>query len=267
MTTSTSEEELQVFQVQGVLAVTLNRPKALNSLTQGMLTGLRDALDKARKSPDIRVVVLSANGRGFCAGADLSELEARSSRGDFSFAEELRSRFNPLVMEMRRLEKPVIASINGVAAGAGASLALGADIKIASEDASFICAFVRVGLAPDTGLTHLLPRALGLAKSLEHAWTAKPISSKDALACGLVNEVVPAYRLESATMAMAKKLLEAPPKAVALTKRAMNRASEASFEEALDYEAQLQDILGKTPDHREGVAAFLEKRPPKFTGE
>lgn len=247
--------------------MTLNRPKVLNSLTLGMLKGLMDALKSAEKRPEIRCIIIGATGRAFCAGADLGDLRKRQAEAPFSLGEELQKHFNPLIRQIRRMEKPVLGVVNGLAAGAGASLILACDVKVASEEASFICAFVRVGLVPDSGMTWLLPRHLGLSKALEHAWTAQPITAQQALASGLVNHVVPPYRLESTALALAVKLVEAPPRAVALTKRAMNRSWENSLEAQLEYEAQLQEILGKTKDHGEGVAAFLEKRPPKFTGD
>lgn len=256
-----------ISEAAGVMVLTLNRPKVLNALTLEMMKGLSTALKKAEKSKDVRCVVLTANGRAFCAGADLGDLKKRQSEAEFSLGDELRRHFNPLVAQIRKMEKPVVGSINGLAAGAGASLILAADVKVCSDAASFICAFVKVGLVPDSAMTYLLPRHMGVSKALEHAWTAKPITAADALACGLVNEVVPPYRLEAATMELAARLTQAPPRAVALTKRAMNRSLENSFEGQMEYEAELQEILGKTKDHQEGVTAFLEKRAPKFIGE
>ncbi len=262
-----TEEQLLIVEAGGVMTLTLNRPKVLNSLTLGMLKGLMDALKSAEKRPEIRCVVITATGRAFCAGADLGDLRKRQTEAPFSLGEELQGHFNPLIQQIRRMEKPVLGAVNGLAAGAGASLILACDIKVAAEEASFICAFVRVGLVPDSGMTWMLPRTLGLSKALEHAWTAQPITAQQALEAGLVNHVVPPYRLEATTLALAAKLVEAPPRAVALTKRVMNRSWENSLDAQLEYEAQLQEVLGKTKDHAEGVAAFLEKRAPKFTGE
>lgn len=262
-----TEAEILTAHAAGVMTLTLNRPKVLNALTGGMMRGLLESLKSAEKSSEIRCVVLTAAGRAFCAGADLGDLKKRQAQGDFSLGGELRSLFNPLVSQIRRMEKPVIGVANGLAAGAGASLVLSCDIKLAAEEASFICAFVKVGLVPDSGMTAMLARHLGLFRALEHSWTAKPITAAQALACGLVNEVMPAYRLEGAALALAGQLASGPPKALALTKRALNRAWERHWDDQLEYEAQLQDILGRTRDHSEGVAAFLEKRPPRFTGE
>jgi 2-(1,2-epoxy-1,2-dihydrophenyl)acetyl-CoA isomerase len=266
MTTAT-EEPLLADKAGGVLVLTLNRPKVLNALTLAMLEDLNKRLKEAERDPEVRCVVLKAAGRAFTAGADLGDLKARQEKSAFSLGDELRRHFNPLILQLRRMEKPVVASVQGLAAGAGASLALACDLKLCAEEASFILAFVKVGLVPDSGLSWTLPRHLGLAKALEHAWTAKPLAAADALAAGLVNSVVPAYRLEAAVLEVAGKLVSAPPRAVALTKRQMNRALEQGFEAQLEYEAQLQEILGRTRDHAEGVQAFLEKRPARFTGE
>lgn len=265
--TTTTDDSLLSTQAAGVLVLTLNRPKALNALTMSMMKHLMASLKEAEANRDVRCVVLTAAGRAFCAGADLGELKKRQEAGPFSLGDELRRFFNPLIAQIRRMEKPVVGSVNGLAAGAGASLILATDVKICSEGASFICAFVKVGLVPDSAMTYLLPRHLGLSRALEHAWTAKPITASEALSAGLVNEVVPSYRLEAATMEMAQRLALAPPRAVAMTKRVMNRSWENTIEEQMEYEAQLQEILGKSKDHQEGVAAFLEKRPPQFTGE
>ena len=260
--------ELLVETSDGVLTLTLNRPDVLNALTLGMMKGVLDALKKAATDKAVKAVVLTAAGRAFCAGADLGDLKKRQSAGSFSLGDELRDHFNPLVAQIRRLEKPVIGAINGLAAGAGASIILSADLKICCDKATFLNAFVRVGLAPDSGMTYILPRSLGISKALEHAWLAKPITAEQALACGLVNKVVPAEQVAAEARALALELAKMPPLALALTKRAINRSlSAASLDDQMEYEAQLQEILGRTKDHAEGVAAFLEKRPAKFIGE
>ncbi len=260
-------EELLVEESNGVMTLTLNRPEVLNSLTHGMMKGMMDALKKAEKDKNIRCVILTAAGRAFCAGADLADLKKRQAEKPLSFGEELRRHFNPLILQIRRMEKPVIGAANGLAAGAGASLILSTDIKVAAQEAKFISAFVRVGLAPDSGITYFMPRFLGLSLALEHAWTAKPITAEEALRFGWVNRVVSQAEVVVAAKEMAAELLKAPPRAVALTKRAMNRSLENDLESQMEYEAQLQEILGKTKDHQEGVAAFLEKRAPQWRGE
>jgi 2-(1,2-epoxy-1,2-dihydrophenyl)acetyl-CoA isomerase len=252
----------------GVLTLTLNRPDALNALTAAMLKGLAEAVTKAGRDKAVRVIALTGAGRAFSAGADLGDVKKRMKDGTFEHGDELRRTFNPLILAIRRVEKPVICAINGTAAGAGASLALACDLKICADDAKFINAFSKVGLIPDSGLTWLLPRTMGLSFALEHAWLAKSISAERALALGLVNRVVPAAELPAAMGETLCSLFAVPPLALALTKRAMNRALEApSLEDQLETEAQLQSFLGKTKDHAEGVASFLEKRAPKFTGE
>lgn len=262
------EAELLVEQEGPVLTLTLNRPKVLNALTHGMMEGLLSSLRKAEKDASVRVVVITGAGRAFCAGADLGDLKKGYQEGVApSLGAELRRWFNPLIAQIRRMEKPVIGMVNGLAAGAGASLILSTDVKFCAPSAKFIAAFASVGLAPDSGFTHMLVRTMGLSVALEHAWTAKPILATEAERWGLVNKVVPADELRQEVRAFVDKLLAAPPRALAVTKRSFNRAADADFEAMLDYEAQLQEVLGKTKDHMEGVNAFLEGRSPKFKGE
>lgn len=255
-------------QKDGVLTLTLNRPDVLNALTLDMMKGIRDSLKAAATDKAVKAVILTASGRAFCAGADLGDLKKRQSVSSFSLGDELRDHFNPLVSQIRRLEKPVIGAINGLAAGAGASIILSADLKVCAEKATFLNAFARVGLVPDSGMTYSLPRFLGYSKALEHMWLAKPVTAEQALACGLVNKVVPAEFVLVEAQMLAAELVKMPPLALALTKRAVNRSLEApSLDEQMEYEAQLQEILGTTKDHAEGVSAFLEKRPAQFKGE
>jgi 2-(1,2-epoxy-1,2-dihydrophenyl)acetyl-CoA isomerase len=248
----------------GVATITLDRPDALNSLTVQLKTELLAAFRQADRERGVRVVVLTGAGRAFCAGQDLRErLEPDAS----PLAVEIRERYNPLVLAMRRLEKPIVGAINGVAAGAGASLAFACDLRLAAEGASFVLAFGRVGLVPDTGATWLLPRLVGLARATELAMLDAPLGAADAERWGLVSRVVPGEALLDEARAMAARLADAAPRALALTKRALNRSLELSLEGALSYEADLQGIAGRTADHAEGIAAFLEKRPARFTGE
>jgi 2-(1,2-epoxy-1,2-dihydrophenyl)acetyl-CoA isomerase len=248
----------------GVLTLTLNRPDALNSFTIEMKEALLAALKDAARDRDVRAIVLTGAGRAFSAGQDLKE---RQAPGVADLGTELRVRYNPIILAMRRLEKPIIGAINGIAAGAGASLAFACDIRIAAEEASFLLAFGRVGLIPDSGATWFLPRLVGPAKAAELAFMGEPLTAAEAERFGLVAKVVPAAELMAAVRGMATKLAASAPRSLALTKRALNRAAESTLEQALEYEAWLQAIAGATADHAEGIAAFLEKRPPRFTGE
>jgi 2-(1,2-epoxy-1,2-dihydrophenyl)acetyl-CoA isomerase len=249
---------------EGILTLTLNRPDALNSFTVAMKEELLAALKEAARDKSVRVVILTGAGRAFSAGQDLKE---RQSPSVADLGTELRARYNPIILAMRRLEKPIIGAVNGVAAGAGMSVAMACDIVIASESASFIEAFGRVGLVPDTGSTWYLPRLVGYARAAEMVFTAEPVDAQTAERVGLVNRVVPADELMEEARSLATKLAAASPRALALAKRGLNRALESGLEESLEYEAQLQSIAGRSKDHVEGVAAFVEKRAAQFTGE
>jgi 2-(1,2-epoxy-1,2-dihydrophenyl)acetyl-CoA isomerase len=247
----------------GVGTITLDRPGALNSLEATLKAELPAAFREAARDPAVRVVVLTGAGRAFCAGQDLKE---RLAPDPTPLDVEVRTRFNPIVQAIRSLDKPVIASINGVAAGAGASLAFACDLRIAAEGASFVLAFGRIGLIPDSGATWLLPRLVGLGRATELILLADPISAPEALRIGLVNRVVAGPSLAAETARLAAGLVASAPRALALAKQALRRAQESTFEGALDYEASLQGIAGRTADHAEGLAAFVEKREPRFSG-
>ena len=247
----------------GVATITRDRPAALNSLDATLKRDLLAAVREAGRDPGVRAVVLTGAGRAFCAGQDLNErLQPEATPLDV----EVRERFNPIVAAIRSLDKPVIAAVNGVAAGAGSSLALACDLRIAADTASFVLAFGRIGLVPDSGATWLLPRLIGAGRAAELMLLPDPLPAAEALRIGLVNRVVPAAELPAAVGAMAATLAAAAPRALALTKRALRQALEAGFEATLDYEASLQGIAGRTDDHAEGLAAFVEKRPPRFSG-
>jgi 2-(1,2-epoxy-1,2-dihydrophenyl)acetyl-CoA isomerase len=247
-----------------IATITLDRPDALNALTVGMKGELLAALRTIGRDRSIRSVVLTGAGRAFCAGQDLKErLEPDSP----PLAVELRERYNPIIRQMQALDQPIVGAINGVAAGAGASLAFACDIRLAAEDASFVLAFGRLGLVPDSGATWFLPRLIGPAKAAELALLGTTLSAVDAERFGLVARVVTADDLTAEARAAAVRLAELAPRALALTKRALQRSWSVDLDEALEDEAYRQGIAGDTADHAEGLAAFLEKRPPRFTGE
>jgi 2-(1,2-epoxy-1,2-dihydrophenyl)acetyl-CoA isomerase len=265
-----------------IATITLDRPDVLNAFDRALKEELLTALKQAARDAEVRVVVVTGAGRAFSAGQDLRERlpadpgEAGGPAGAAGGAsaapptpldQELRERYNPIILAIRTMDKPVIAAVNGVAAGAGMSLALACDMRIASEAASFIEVFGRVGLVPDTGSTWFLPRMVGPAKALELIWTTDSVDAPTALALGIVNRVVAPDQLVSETRALAVRLASAAPLALALAKRAVNRGLETGLPEALDYEASLQGIAGRSADYAEGVRAFLEKRPARFTGD
>ena len=250
-----------------VRTLRLNRPDSLNALDDDLLKALGRAVADADKDRIVRCVVVTGAGRGFCSGQDLAAVAARyKSSEPIELGAHLRERYNPIITRLRTMEKPIIASVNGVAAGAGCSLALACDIRIAAESASFIEAFVNVGLAPDSGSTFMLPRLIGVARAMEIAFTGRKVTAAEALQIGLVNQVVPDDQLAAATKKLADKLAGLPTRAIGLTKRAINASWRADLETHLDYEAMLQTTAGQTHDHREGVTAFLEKRPAQFRG-
>jgi len=251
---------LRSEQVDHVLTLTLDRPEALNALDASLKTGLLAALRSAARDRSVRAVILTGAGRAFCAGQDLREPGLTGSR----IGREVRERYNPLILALARLEKPVVAAVNGVAAGAGLSLALACDIRLAADTATFTCAFGRVGLVPDSGLSWFLPRIVGLGRALELALTTDPVDAAAAERMGLVDRVVPAPDLARQAAALADRLAAGAPLAMGLTKRALLAAASMDLETALEAEAQLQTAAGRSADHAEGIAAFTEKRPPRF---
>lgn len=249
---------------EGVATVTLNRPAKLNAFTDQMIRETTAAFKSAGRDEAVRCVVLTGAGRGFSAGQDLTEFQERAD--GFSIAEHLRHGYHRLIKEIVSLEKPVIGAINGVAAGAGCGVALATDIRIAADSAGFILSFSRIGLIPDSGTNWFLPRLVGHARAFEMAVTADRVSAEKALEWGLINRIAPAAQLPEIVAAWARLLADGPTRAFGLTKRAMNRSWDMSLDEALSYEAYLQEVAGRTGDNREGVTAFLEKREPRFEG-
>jgi 2-(1,2-epoxy-1,2-dihydrophenyl)acetyl-CoA isomerase len=248
----------------GVATITLNRPASLNSLTVPMKVELLGALRRVERDTAVRAVILTGAGRAFCAGQDLRE---RLEPDAAPLGVELRERYNPIIRAIRALPKPILAAINGVAAGAGASLAMACDLRVAADTASFALAFGQVGLVPDSGATWFLPRLVGGTRASELALLGDSVTADDALRLGLVGRVVPAGDLLTEARELAVRLAAGAPRAMALTKRALAGTWDRDLEGALEYEAHLQDMAGRTNDHREGMAAFLEKRPPRFSGE
>lgn len=254
-------DAIRVVHADGVATITLNRPESLNSLNAALRRELLSAIKAAGRDDAVRAVVITGEGRGFCSGADL-----RGGSAERDFRRVLTDEYNPLITAIRELPLPVIAAVNGVAAGAGVSLALACDLIYAAEDARFIQAFVRIGLVPDSGSTRALVRALGRHRAARLIFGGEPLSAADALAAGLVTEVVPPEQLATVAHAAAARLAAAPTRAIALAKRAINHAEDALLSESLAMEAALQELAGRTEDHAEGVAAFGEKREPRFIG-
>lgn len=247
----------------GVLTLTLNRPEALNSLSTELLTALAKSLAAAAEDDSVRAIVVTGSGRGFCSGQDL-KADIAEDGGDIR--SHLRQHYLPVIEGMRRLEKPIVAAVNGVAAGAGLSLALAADLRVAAESATFVQAFVRIGLVPDAGGTFYLPRLIGLGRALELAMLGDSIDAQEALRIGLVNRVVPDSELASATAELAGRLARGP-RSVGLIKRVLHQSFEADFYAQFGNEERAQLEALESEDFREGIKAFLEKRPAGFSGK
>ena len=248
----------------GVMTVTMNRPEVLNALNPAMLDGLRAALAAAKADDAVRAVVLTGAGRGFCAGADLGSDAMRTGRTDVS--QGLREHYHPIVLAMRQLPKPIVAAVNGSAAGAGMSLALACDVVLAGESASFLQAFSKIGLVPDCGSTWFLPRIVGDVRARALMLMAEKIPARDALQFGLVWKVVADDALAAEAAGCAARLAAMPTRALDLIKQALTQSAANGLGEQLEVEALLQGQAFRTEDFREGVAAFVEKRAPRFVG-
>jgi 2-(1,2-epoxy-1,2-dihydrophenyl)acetyl-CoA isomerase len=253
--------EVETTRDGAVLTITLNRPDVLNAFNADMHRALGGALKEAR-APDVRAVVITGAGRGFCVGQDLTEF--REAPGDIG--SRLRGNYHPNILAIRALEKPVLAAVNGPAAGAGLSLACACDLRVAADDATFVPAFINIGLVPDSGGTYFVRRLLGTARAFEWLTSGRRLTAAEAHAWGLVSEVVESDRLADRAAELAAELAAMPTRGIAMTKRLLDRAEQTTLEEQLELEAQLQTAATQTADFSEGVAAFLEKREPRFEG-
>ncbi len=250
----------------GAAHLTLNRPDRLNSFTAQMHDEVAHALERVAKS-DARVLVLTGAGRGFCAGQDLSDRAVAPGGEGVDLGESLEKRYNPLIRRLTTLEMPVVCAVNGVAAGAGANIALACDIVIAARGAKFIQSFANIGLIPDSGGTWTLPRLAGQARALGLALTGEPLTAERAEAWGLIWKCVDDDKLADETSVLAAKFATAPTKGLAATKKLIRESGARTLDAQLDVERDAQRTLGRTGDYKEGVAAFMEKRPPKFSGQ
>ncbi len=254
---------------EGIATVTLNRPDSLNAVDEATKRELGTCMKNCRHDEAVRCVILTGAGRAFCSGQDLKELKTAYADEDYTphLGEFLRNQYNPIISNIRKMEKPVIAAVNGVAAGAGCSLALACDLRIAGESAAFVQSFVQVGLIPDSGATYFMPRLIGLARAAELAFTGEKVDARRAFEIGLVNRVIADAELMGYANNLARKLAALPTRSIALTKRLLNQSFGNTLDEQLEAEAFAQETAGLTQDHLEGVRAFMEKRKPGFIGK
>jgi 2-(1,2-epoxy-1,2-dihydrophenyl)acetyl-CoA isomerase len=249
---------------QGIANLTLNRPEVFNAFNEQQSHDMLDALKKIEKDKSIRVVVLTGAGKAFCSGQDLKSIAGSKNR---SLSESLYKRYNPMIRAMRNLPVPIICKLNGVAAGAGCSLALASDMIIASENATLIEVFINVGLVLDSGSSYFLPRLVGSARAFELSTMGSKVTAAQALEWGMVNKVVKPEELDAETSKVADYYAKAPTKAIGLMKKMLNKSFNSDLDTMLQYEAYCQEIAGRSADYKEGVTAFNEKRKPEFRGE
>jgi 2-(1,2-epoxy-1,2-dihydrophenyl)acetyl-CoA isomerase len=261
-----SYEHILFAQDAGIARLTFNRPDRLNSFNDTMHAEVRDALSRVRADASARVLLMTGAGRGFCAGQDLSDRAVSASDAPVDLGASIERNYKPLVLALRSLPMPVICAVNGVAAGAGANLAFACDIVIAAKSASFIESFSKLGLIPDTGGTYFLPRLAGTARAIGMAMLGDKISAEQAAAWGLIWQCVDDAELPAAADKLAAHFAQAPTRGLARTKQAIYASGANSLESQLDLERDLMRELGASDDYREGVAAFMAKRPPRFTG-
>lgn len=250
-------------QKENILIISLNRPDVYNAFNSDMLSELHDAFKKAGEDENIRCVILTGTGKAFCSGQDLKDFNEKK----LTFKEALEQRYNPLIRSIAYLPKPVICAINGVAAGAGISLALACDYRIAAESATLTEVFINVGLVPDSGSSYFLPRIVGYAKAFEMCATGDKVTASEAKEIGLVNKVVSGKLLMKSAEAAAGNFASRPTKAIGMIKDLLNRSFESSLDEMLKLEGDHQETAGNSEDFKEGIASFLEKRKPVFKGK
>lgn len=260
----TTYQFLKYSVTDGVASITLNRPDVYNALNDEITYELQDALKAVAKDPLVRVVVLTGEGKAFCSGQDLKAASGDQKR---SFLQSLHKRYNPIISAMRNLPKPIVCRLNGVAAGAGCSLALACDVIVASEEATLIEVFINIGLVPDSGSSYFLPRTVGMNKAFELCSMGNKVKANEAVTIGLINKAVPAAELDSAVKSYTDYFAKAPTKSIGLIKKMLNKSVTSTLEEMLEYEAYCQEIAGTSNDYKEGVTAFLEKRKPEFKGK
>ena len=255
---------IQFEKIDGVGKITLNRPEKFHAFVREMALELQNVLNKCKEDNEVRAILITANGKAFCAGQDLGE--ASDPNGP-DISKIIQEHYNPIIRKIRNLDKPVVAAVNGVAAGAGASLALCCDIIVATKNASFIQAFSKIGLIPDSGSTYFLPKLIGMQKATALMMTADPISAKDAESMGMIYKTYSNEEFESESWKLVRKLAQMPTKALGLTKELLNASIENTLEQQLNIEEKYQSVAADTIDFKEGVQAFLEKRKPNFKGE
>ena len=248
----------------GVATVTLNRPDVYSALNDEITFEFQDALKAIAKDEKVRVIVITGEGKAFCSGQDLKAASGDQRR---SFLQSLNRRYNPIINAMRSLPKPIVCRLNGVAAGAGCSLALACDIIVASEEATLIEVFINIGLVPDSGSSYFLPRLVGMAKAFEMCSMGTRVKASEAAAIGLVNKCVPADQLDAAVKTYTDYFATAPTRSIGLIKKMLSKSATSTLEQMLEYEAYCQEIAGSSHDYKEGVSAFLEKRKPDFIGK
>lgn len=252
---------------EGVLTITLNRPESYNACNETLTTELRKALRDAERSSDVRTLLLTGAGKAFCSGQDLKEAPQPGEGSTRSLQDSLERRYNPIIRKLRTIAKPVITAINGVAAGAGCSLALAGDVRIMSTHATLLQAFVNIGLVPDSGSSQFLVSTVGYARAFEIVTLGEKISAEQALELGLVNKIVQPDDLMEVASELAARYASGPTKAYGYIKKMLDRAEHTSLASSLEYEVYMQEAAGRTGDYREGVASFVEKRKPEFKGE